>query len=192
MPKDFSLLDGATFDLPHGQTVDRHLKEWRAEGTGLYTSNGAVLGIFKRSNPDLDRPGSSFIFGLPFDFRGYELGYSEIKNHTSFTWAILKGHTRNGDGTVRLRSTDPRDTPLSTSTTSTRPRSRGKGAHDPDAVALVDGVRFVRGIIGRATTLKGAARENPSDIAAVPTTTPASTPGFGAKPGGITRAAPAG
>ena len=167
MPKDFSLLDGATFDIPQGQTIDRHLQEWRAEGTGLYTSNGAVLGIFKRSNPDLDQP-DLFIFGLPFDFRGYELGYSEIKNHTSFTWAILKGHTRNGDGTVRLRSTDPRDTPLINFHYFNETSQPGKGAHDPDAVALVDGVRFVRGIIGRATTLKGAAREIHPTIAAVP------------------------
>ena len=91
----------------HGQTQGQNpTKPWKAGG--LYTSNGAVLGIFKRSNPDLDQP-DLFIFGLPFDFRGYELGYSEIKNHTSFTWAILKGHTRNGDGTVRLRSADPRE-----------------------------------------------------------------------------------
>src|SRR5262249_8868576 len=42
---DFSLLQGATFLLPQGDTSpDPHLREWRADGTGLYTSNGAVLG----------------------------------------------------------------------------------------------------------------------------------------------------
>ena len=168
MPKDFSLLDGATFDLPQGQTVDRHLQEWRAEGTGLYTSNGAVLGIFKRSNPDLDQP-DLFIFGLPFDFRGYELGYSEIKNHTSFTWAILKGHTRNGDGTVRLRSTDPRDTPLINFHYFNETSQPGKG----DARSRRRGPgrrRAVRARHHRAGpgTLTGGTKEIHPTIAAVP------------------------
>ena len=70
MKKDFSLLRHATFDIPEQPTrPDPHLAEWREEGTGLYTSNGAVLGIFKRSNPHLPQP-DLFIFGLPATFRG--------------------------------------------------------------------------------------------------------------------------
>ena len=72
------MLDGARFKLPDGATPpDRHLKEWRAEGTGLYTSNGSVLGIFKRSHPDLEQP-DLFIFGLPAAFRGYDSDYSKL------------------------------------------------------------------------------------------------------------------
>ncbi len=113
MKRDFSLLEGGTFRLPDGtEPPDPFMKEWRAEGTGLYTSNGSVLGILKRSRPDLAQP-DLFMFGLPLPFRGYEIDYSKVGDqHDKFTWAILKGHTRNGDGTVGLRSTDPLDPPL--------------------------------------------------------------------------------
>ena len=109
-----------------------------------------VLGIFKRSNPDLDQP-DLFIFGLPFAFRGYELGYSEIEATTRRSRGRSSRATR---ATATARSGCAARIPAtrrsSTSTTSTRPHSRARATHDPDAVALVDGVRFVRGIIERA------------------------------------------
>ena len=150
MAKPFRLLDGATFALPGGSIPpDRHLKEWRAEGRGLYTSNGAVLGIFKRSNPDLERP-DLFIFGLPLPFRGYELGYSEVgSQHQQFTWAILKGHTKNTDGTVRLHSLDPRAVPDINFHYFNETSCAGLSGRDPDLDALVDGVNFVRRITDR-------------------------------------------
>jgi choline dehydrogenase-like flavoprotein len=147
MKRDFSLLDGGTFALPgQGQPGDRHLEEWRAEGTGLYTSNGSVLGIFKRSRPDLAQP-DLFMFGLPLPFEGYKVGYSTVGNqHNKFTWAILKGHTRNGDGTVRLRSADPKDPPVINFHYFNELTCPGDGDQDPDLLALVEGVKFVRGI----------------------------------------------
>ena len=70
MAFDFTLLDGATFTLPEDPLrPDPPLRRWRNEGTGLYTSNGAVLGIFKRSRPELPKP-DLFLFGIPSDFRG--------------------------------------------------------------------------------------------------------------------------
>jgi choline dehydrogenase-like flavoprotein len=150
MREDFSLLEGATFKLPDGGRPDRHLERWRKKGTGLYTSNGAVLGIFKRSNPDLDQP-DLFIFGIPLPFKGYEVGYSQVGHiHNHFTWAILKGHTKNTGGTVRLRSTNPRDVPLINFHYFNEQTGDGDREidqnEDPDLLALVEGVKFVRGI----------------------------------------------
>ena len=147
--KDFSFIDGATFKLPTSpDEPDRHLKQWREEGTGLYTSNGGVVGIFKRSRPELLNP-DLFIFGIPSEFRGYQVGYSEIKQHNLFTWVILKSHTRNREGYVRLRSTDPKDTPkINFQYFGTGVEGRPfDSADDPDVKSLMHGVGFVREIL---------------------------------------------
>jgi choline dehydrogenase-like flavoprotein len=147
--RPFSILDGASFALPGPGGPDRHLKEWRQEGTGLYTSNGAVLGILKRSNLDLEQP-DLFIFGLPLSFRGYDLDYSKVEARDLFTWAILKGNTRNSDGVVKLRSLDPRHRPDINFHYFNETVVPGGSEKDPDLEALVDGVKFVRGIAKRA------------------------------------------
>ena len=110
MKHDFTLLKGATFRLPEGEPPDPFLQQWRKHGTGLYSSNGSVLGILKRSRPDLDQP-DLFIFGIPLSFKGYAVGYSKDPKHNFFTWAILKARTRNRAGTVRLRDANPLETP---------------------------------------------------------------------------------
>lgn len=150
MKHEFSLLNGATFSLPDDpQRPDPHLRRWRTEGTGLYTSNGAVLGIFKRSRPELPKP-DLFIFGIPSQFKGYEVGYSKPPEHNRFTWVILKSHSHNSDGTVRLRSNDPRDTPKINFNSFRTDSHAGKSKSDADVLALLDGVKFVRGIFKHA------------------------------------------
>jgi choline dehydrogenase len=61
----------------------------------------------KRPDPDL------FIFGLPGNFHGYYPGYSaDIERSKNYlTWAIIKAHTNNRSGTIRLKKNDPRETP---------------------------------------------------------------------------------
>jgi choline dehydrogenase-like flavoprotein len=151
----FSLLDGATFRLPTADMpADRHLKEWRAKGSGLYSTNGAVLGILKRSRPDLAQP-DLFIFGIPLPFEGYAVNYSKIGDqHNFFTWTILKGQTRNHDGTVVLRSANPFDTPLVNFHYFNEISQRGKSSDDPDLLALIEGVKFVRRIAKSAKSVK--------------------------------------
>ncbi len=146
MKDDFKLLQGATFNVPADpQQPDKHLRRWREEGTGLYTSNGAILGIFKRSRPELPQP-DLFIFGVPSDFKGYRVGYSKVTQHNLFTWIILKSHAKNNSGCVRLRSTDPRDTPLiNFKYFGTGTKSDSTATHE-DVTALLDGVKFVRNI----------------------------------------------
>ena len=148
MKAEFDLLKGATLGL---NSWDPHLRQWREEGAGLYSTNGAVLGIFKRSSPELAQP-DLFLFGAPFPFRGYEPGYSMVGHqHDKFTWVILKGGTRNNRGTVRLRSADPRDTPEINFRYFNEPDQPDaswpdEAREDPDLLALVRGVKFVRGI----------------------------------------------
>ena len=150
MESDFVLLDGAEFRLPaNGQGPDSYLQQWRQQGTGLYASNGSVVGILKRSRPDLDQP-DLFIFGIPLSFKGYEIGYSKDPKHKYFTWAILKAHTRNRDGTVELRSSDPLDTPeINFHYFEEESGDVGDDEAD-DLLAILDGVKFVRGIAKHA------------------------------------------
>lgn len=151
MRRDFTLLDRARFALPRENDAgDPHLREWRAEGTGLYATNGAILGLFKRSRPDLPQP-DLFIFGAPLPFRGYSVNYSAVGDtHDQFSWVILKAHTRNNGGTVRLRGIDPRDTPDINFHYFNELSRPGESANDPDLLAILEGVKFVRGITRRA------------------------------------------
>ncbi len=147
MQKDFSLLKYARFAFPvPPEKADPFLAEWRAEGTGLYSSNGSVLGILKRSNEFVSQP-DLFIFGIPLPFEGYSVGYSKVGNiHNRFTWAILKGQTKNHDGTVKLRSNNALDTPLINFHYFNELSKPDRAGDDPDLAALVEGVKFVRGI----------------------------------------------
>lgn len=141
MEKDFPLLRDAAFAPPQpGERPDRAFDEWRT-GKGTYASNGVVIGIIMRSSragPDPDL----FVFGLPAWFEGYYPGYAkrltQDKHH--FTWAILKAHTVNRAGSVRLRSDDPREVP----SISFRYFDEGSEGFDADLDAMADGVEFVR------------------------------------------------
>lgn len=112
MKKPFDLLEGATMRPPEpGQEPDPQFRQWQ-EGKGVYTTNGAVISIIKKSSETRPVP-DLFLFGLVTNFRGYYPGYSETvsNSHRYFTWAILKGHTNNNAGRVAIRSSDPRDVP---------------------------------------------------------------------------------
>jgi choline dehydrogenase len=120
LKENLATLEKAKFEADPEK--DPIYKEWseaspeeRREGKGfLYSSNGVIIAILKRSSfaRDAKQDPDLFIFGLPSDFRGYKQGYTKsisIKDH--FTWLVLKAHTRNRGGEVTLRSNDPRDTP---------------------------------------------------------------------------------
>jgi len=138
---DFDLLKGAPFKTPvPNQRPDPLLQDWE-KGIGVYTTNGSVIGIIKRSKPNRPDP-DLYIFGLPGYFKGYEPGYSNalgVKNNY-FTWAILKAHTNNTAGTVRLRSRDPRDMPE----INFRYFDEGNDRSGEDLESVVEGVEFVR------------------------------------------------
>jgi choline dehydrogenase len=139
--KNFALLEGASFAPPdEGQEPDSFLKDWEVGGKGIYATNGALVGVIKKSRKGLDNP-DLYIFALPGYFRGYKPGYSKIfeATHNKFTWAILKARTNN-TGRVELRSADPWDSPF----INFQYFGDGPRVDDPDLDAVVDGVNFVR------------------------------------------------
>jgi choline dehydrogenase len=149
MKADFAVLRDCTFKPPSaGQRPDPCYADW-LRGQGVYTTNGALTAIIRRSmrarpEPDL------IIFGVPGYFRGYYPGYSQmIREKDYFTWTILKAHTRNTAGTVRLRSADPRDTPE----INFRYFSEGNDTGGEDLDSVVAGVQFARSML---TSLHGA------------------------------------
>lgn len=142
-------------DCEPGEPDDECLEEW-ADGEGPYRSNGGVATMIKRSGRTLADP-DLFIFGVPGKFEGYAPGYSDeaLADKSLFTWLILKGHTRNRAGYVRLRSSDPRDTPE----INFRYFDEGsveEGQDEHDANAMVQGVALVREFESRARRLMGA------------------------------------
>jgi choline dehydrogenase len=156
LKENLSTLAKAKFE--DNEQSDPVYKEWkeatpdeRRDGKGfLYSSNGVIIAILKRSSiaknanesPDL------FIFGLPSDFRGYEQGYTKsitIKDH--FTWLVLKAHTRNSGGEVTLRSNDSRDTPQINFKYFEEGNDANKGREDLDA--MVEAIAFIRKIMNR-------------------------------------------
>ncbi|HEV2860754.1 MAG TPA: GMC family oxidoreductase [Pyrinomonadaceae bacterium] len=144
--RNFVLLEGAAFAPPEdGSEPDQFLSTWEKGGSGIYATNGALIGIIKRSRPELKDP-DLFIFGLPGFFKGYRPGYSKVfeATHNKFTWAILKARTTN-TGRVRLQTPNPWDRP------SINFQYFGDGARagDPDLDAVLDGVKFVRSMNNR-------------------------------------------
>jgi choline dehydrogenase len=117
---------------------DPQFRQWEVCRAGVYTTNGAVLSVFKRS-PVAEGPPDLFCMALLANFRGYYPRYSKAfaTDLNYLTWAILKGHTGNRAGEVTLRSPDPRETPYINF------HSFEEGG-DKDIEALLDGIRFVR------------------------------------------------
>jgi choline dehydrogenase len=139
--RNFDLLQGATFALPTAEgTPDPFFVEWES-GKGIYASNGALVGVIKRSkqaNPDPDL----YIFALPGYFKGYFPGYSTLfeRYRNRLTWAILKARTNNTAGRVSLRSADPRVTP----NIEFHYFSEGNDPAGDDLNSVLAGIEFVR------------------------------------------------
>jgi choline dehydrogenase len=145
--KDFKLLQGATFLPP--PPGDPFFDMWK-QGKGIYGSKGALIGIIKKSAPNRSEP-DLYVFALPGFFKGYFPGYSKVfeRFHNRFTWAILKAHTNNTAGTVKLRSKDPTERPF----IDFHYFSEGNDTAGADLDAVVEGVQFVRDMNRRLGSL---------------------------------------
>lgn len=154
---DFDLIKGCTF----ARTADDPcLTKWQkgttATAKGVYASNGISIAIVKKSSvaegghPDL------VITGAPANFRGYFPGYSQdsLLDSRHWAWIILKMHTRNPSGTVKLQSADPRDTPLIDFNYFSDPVGAAK-----DLQALREGVDLSRKMFEKLIPLDGGFKE---------------------------------
>jgi choline dehydrogenase-like flavoprotein len=129
----WQVYEGATFD-----SDDPQFAQWSTRRKGVYSTNGSVLTVFRRSSPGVPLP-DLFCMALLANFSGYYPGYSTVfpKDLNALTWVVLKAHTGNRAGTVTLRSGDPLDPPLIDF------RFFDEEG-DADLKAMVEGVRFVR------------------------------------------------
>lgn len=98
-------------DCTFSEGFDACLNKYN-RGTGPYTSSGTLTANITRTDPDLPDP-DMFSFCALSDFKGYYPGYSEDikRSEDKITWLLLKGHTENTAGEVKIDSTDPTKTP---------------------------------------------------------------------------------
>ncbi|RMH23327.1 MAG: GMC family oxidoreductase [Acidobacteria bacterium] len=141
MKEDWEVLQGARF-----AAGDPLYRRWAEGRKGVYATNGAVLAVIERSLPERPLP-DLFVFALLGLFRGYFPGYSALfPDHPNYlTWAILKAHTRNRGGRVRLASADPRDVPE----INFHYFDEGTDEEGEDLESVVAGIRLVRRLTAR-------------------------------------------
>jgi choline dehydrogenase len=136
--KAWDIFKGAQF-----KPGDPLFLQWEKERKGAYITNGALMSMYKRSQPDRPLPDLfcvAFLGSFPGYYPGYSGAFAEKLNY--LTWAVLKAHTNNRAGEVTLRSGDPRDLP------EVNFHYFEEGTEDArqDLDSVVEGVRFVRKI----------------------------------------------
>ncbi|KAI1812398.1 GMC oxidoreductase [Poronia punctata] len=126
---------------------------------GTYASNGVVMGSFFTSSYSEDGEHDLWIGGFPALFNGFYPGYSSNAatptNKNYWSWLVLKAHTRNKSGTVKLRSTNPRDTPLITFHNTYEGQSTEDA--DKDVGAMREGMRMAQSFFENIPAIDGAA-----------------------------------
>ncbi|KAI2636782.1 choline dehydrogenase [Xylaria nigripes] len=126
---------------------------------GNYASNGVVMGAFFTSSFSEDGEHDLWIGGFPALFNGFYPGYSSNAatptNKNWWSWLILKAHTTNNAGTVKLASTNPRDVP--TITFHNTYEGQTKEAADKDVGAMVEGMRMAISFFENIPAIDGAA-----------------------------------
>jgi choline dehydrogenase-like flavoprotein len=137
LKKPWSVLKDATFTTSDPQYG--HWNHWWRKG--VYTTNGAAIAIINRSQSSRPVP-DLFMFALLGKFKGYFPGFSKVvaDNLNVLTWCILKAHTENHGGTVKLRSKDPLDPPV----INFHYFQEGTDKDGDDLASVVDGIQFVR------------------------------------------------
>lgn len=151
MKDDWALMNGAEFTRG-----DPQFDQWARSGKGIYATNGGMFAVIRGSRDDRVVP-DLFCMSLLARFEGYFPGYSKLisGDHDYLTWVILKAHTRNRAGTVKLASADPRDPPQ----INFRYFDEGSDDTDEDLKAVVEGVKFVRRMSAELAREKIIAKE---------------------------------
>lgn len=138
----FAVDEDCSYSVPaQGQQPDPCLEQWQKQQGGLYASNGAIIGLIASSHNDGQDPDLHFL-GIPRPFTGYVRGWSDrVRTHRDyFSWVILKGHTANNAGTVKLDSPKAWDVPE----INFRYFEEGNDLQGGDLESLVKGVKLAR------------------------------------------------
>jgi choline dehydrogenase len=150
---NYSIFNNCTF----GTTpTDPCLAAWYAGQEGAYNTAGTMGVVVKRSST-AERDPDLFMYAAPYNFTGYYRGYTQniapdYPNLRHFTWGVLKGHTRNTEGTVTLKSSNPLEPPQ-IDFRYFYEGTRAGGAATKDLEAMADGVEFVRTVIEKTNQL---------------------------------------
>ena len=113
---------------------------WDKKKKGLYISNGCMLSVILSSSSSRNLP-DLLLLGFIADFRGYSKGYSRRLLKKDFlSWAVLKGHTLNTGGVVKLKSNDPKQPP----DINFHYFEEGTDEHGLDLEGVVDGIEIAR------------------------------------------------
>ncbi|KAL1851071.1 hypothetical protein Daus18300_012680 [Diaporthe australafricana] len=157
---EFSLVSGCTFMYGYPGVLDPCLERWRSglgqAAKGAYATNGLAVGVAIRTSaaaagedPDV------FVYGGPANFPGFFPGWSALalhSDHRHWVWISLRASTPNTAGTVRLRSADPRDTPVIAFNTF----EGSAAARELDLRASGEGVAFARRAMDAVIPLDGS------------------------------------
>lgn len=149
LKEPFTVLRDCTWGAPG----DPCLKQYRENPLrSSYSSNGPLVAMLSRSQQSKDVR-DLCVFALPGYFRGYyqpsrpgqavqrpNFWSKDCLNPNYMTWAILKGHTKNRAGTVKLRSMNPLDTPE----INFHYFNEGDDPQGHDFAALMEGVKIAR------------------------------------------------
>ena len=155
-PINFPVLENCNFSV---EAPDNCFDQWYSSGEGPYSQAGAIAGAVVKSTefdmsmnkiPD-SQPQSDpdlYVFGVGGTFKGYYPGYGTdaFEKYDQFSWIILKGHSNN-KGYVKLRSSDPRDTPIINFQYFGDPASGEEPPsyeHNADLDAVVKGIKMAR------------------------------------------------
>jgi len=152
---------------PNTPATDPCLVQWLS-GQGPYTTNLTVLADIRKSFPWVPvRDLVSFI-AAGF-FHGYYPGWQipTLETANAFSWLMLKAHTLNRAGTVKLRTADPRDPP----NINFHYFQEGTDWSGQDLAAVVEGIQLARSInaklgdIIETEMFPGSAVSTPQEIA---------------------------
>jgi choline dehydrogenase len=148
MKQDFNSTNQCFSLLPR----DVCKNEYDKTKSGIYGTNGIFIGMSKKFPASLTTP-NVYIFGAPFQFQGYYHGYAvdSFFSPGQQTWIVLKGHTSN-TGSVTLKSKDPSEGPI------LQFNYFPQGDNDPDLLAIVDAIKFIRNM-NQNTTAKNFIRQ---------------------------------
>jgi choline dehydrogenase len=141
------------FACPTG-IPDPCLVRWQRDD-GPYIAGGNLTCIARRSSPEQALPDVFYQGGL-FNFHGFFPGFTKVTapDRHYWTWLMVKAHTRNRAGTVKLITTNPWDTP-EINFKSFDDGSTANGEDGVDLRAMVESVKFARKISGLTSGLIG-------------------------------------